>query len=428
MSAASQISAPIGRLVKAADQVAAGDLSARVEADGAPGEIATLSQAFNRMTGDLQAQQAALKTASEEAQDRSRFIETVLSGVSAGVIGLDKRGRISAINDSALQLLSISEVEVRGKALGTIAPELGDLVRRVEAHIEEDLDVSREGETRRLRVRIEGGVGGEMVLTFDDITRLVTAQRNAAWRDVARRIAHEIKNPLTPIQLSAERLKRKFRPVITEDVEIFDRCTDTIIRQVGDIGRMVDEFSSFARMPAPRFTNENPAELLREAVFAQRVAAPELAVELVEPLPKAKMKADGRMVGQALANILKNAGEAVAARRLGTPADDDQTAIIARLEVHNDIATFIIEDDGKGLPVRDRDRLTEPYVTTREKGTGLGLAIVKRICEDHGGELKLSDADSLHGAKICLIFPLNPTGKAGRETEPRGAGVPAAES
>ena len=427
MSAASAISAPIGRLVKAADQVAAGDLTARVEADGAPGEIATLSAAFNRMTGDLQAQQAALKTASDEAQDRSRFIETVLSGVSAGVIGLDKRGRISAINDSALQLLSISELEVRGKALGTIAPELGDLVRRVEAHIEEDIDVSREGETRRLRVRIEGGVGGEMVLTFDDITRLVTAQRNAAWRDVARRIAHEIKNPLTPIQLSAERLKRKFRPAITEDIEIFDRCTDTIIRQVGDIGRMVDEFSSFARMPAPRFTNENPAELLREAVFDQRVAAPDLVVELVEPLPRAKMKADGRMVGQALANILKNAGEAVAARRLSTPADEDQVAIIARLEVEDGIATFIIEDDGKGLPVRDRDRLTEPYVTTREKGTGLGLAIVKRICEDHGGELKLSDADSLHGAKICLIFPLNPTGKAGRETEPRGAGAPAAE-
>ncbi|MES2859826.1 MAG: HAMP domain-containing protein, partial [Pseudomonadota bacterium] len=195
MSAASAISAPIGRLVKAADQVAAGDLSARVEADGAPGEIATLSQAFNRMTGDLQAQQAALKTASEDAQDRSRFIETVLSGVSAGVIGLDKRGRVSAINDSALQLLSISEVEVRGKSLGVIAPELAELVKRVEAHIEEDIDVSREGETRRLRVRIEGGVGGEMVLTFDDITRLVTAQRNAAWRDVARRIAHEIKNP-----------------------------------------------------------------------------------------------------------------------------------------------------------------------------------------------------------------------------------------
>lgn len=424
MSAASAISAPIGRLVKAADQVAGGDLSARVDPEGAPGEIKTLSDAFNRMTGDLETQQAALKTASEEAQDRSRFIETVLSGVSAGVIGLDKRGRISAINDSALQLLSISDLDVHGKSLAAIAPELSELVGRVEAHIEEDIDVAREGETRRLRVRIEGGVGGEMVLTFDDITRLVTAQRNAAWRDVARRIAHEIKNPLTPIQLSAERLRRKYRTKV-DDVEVFDRCTETIIRQVGDIGRMVDEFSSFARMPAPRFAFENPAELLREAVFAQRVAAPNLPVELVEPLPKAKMRCDGRMVGQALANILKNAGEAVAARRATDP-DDASTAIIARLEVEDGIATFIIEDDGKGLPVRDRDRLTEPYVTTREKGTGLGLAIVKRICEDHGGELKLADAENLNGARVCLIFPLSPPVRTG-QSEPKGNGLAAAE-
>jgi two-component system nitrogen regulation sensor histidine kinase NtrY len=424
MSAASAISAPIGRLVKAADQVAGGDLSARVDPEGAPGEIKTLSEAFNRMTGDLETQQAALKTASDEAQDRSRFIETVLSGVSAGVIGLDKRGRISAINDSALQLLSISELDVHGKALAAIAPELSELVGRVEAHIEEDIDVAREGETRRLRVRIEGGVGGEMVLTFDDITRLVTAQRNAAWRDVARRIAHEIKNPLTPIQLSAERLRRKYRAKV-DDVEVFDRCTETIIRQVGDIGRMVDEFSSFARMPAPRFAVENPAELLREAVFAQRVAAPNLPVELVEPLPKAKMRCDGRMVGQALANILKNAGEAVAARRVADP-DDASTAIVARLDVEDGIATFIIEDDGKGLPVRDRDRLTEPYVTTREKGTGLGLAIVKRICEDHGGELKLADAENLNGARVCLIFPLTPPVRTG-QAEPKGSGLAAAE-
>ena len=426
MSAASAISGPIGRLIKAADQVAGGDLSARVDNQGAPGEIADLSEAFNRMTGDLEHQQAALKTASDDAQSRTLFIETVLSGVSAGVIGLDRRGRISAINDSALQLLSIAEADVYGRPLAEVAPELSELVGRVEAHIEEDIDVAREGETRRLRVRIEGGQGGEMVLTFDDITRLVTAQRNAAWRDVARRIAHEIKNPLTPIQLSAERLRRKYRARIGDDVEVFDRCTDTIIRQVGDIGRMVDEFSSFARMPTPRFTTENPAELLREAVFAQRVAAPDIAVELVEPLPDVKFQADGRMVGQALANILKNAGEAVAARRLGTPdTDEGAPAIIAKLTVENSIATFVIEDDGKGLPTRDRDRLTEPYVTTREKGTGLGLAIVKRICEDHGGELKLADAETLHGARVCLIFPLNPHPRTTEDA--RASGVVAAE-
>ena len=408
MSAATAISAPIGRLVEAADKVAGGDLTARVTGEDGPGEIKTLTAAFNRMTGDLETQQTALRDASVEATERTRFIETVLSGVSAGVIGVDRQRRVSAINDSAVELLGLSDAEIIGRPLGEAAPELGELAGRAEAHIEEEIDVSRGGETRRLRVRIEGGLGGEMVLTFDDITRLVTAQRNAAWRDVARRIAHEIKNPLTPIQLSAERLRRRYRKQVGDDLEVFDRCTETIIRQVGDIGRMVDEFSSFARMPAPRFTAENPAELLREAVFAQRVAVPGVGVELVDPLPTATMQADGRMVGQALTNILKNAGEAVAARRAiePRPGDGKRTGVSARLEVADGLATFIVEDDGIGLPAKDRDRLAEPYVTTREKGTGLGLAIVKRICEDHGGELLLADAEQLSGARVCLVFPL----------------------
>jgi len=420
MSAASAISGPIGRLVEAADRVAGGDLTARVEGDDGPGEIKNLNAAFNRMTGDLEAQQAALRAASEEATGRTRFIETVLSGVSAGVIGVDRQRRVSAINDSAVELLGLKAgAEIIGRPLAEAAPELGELAGRAEAHIEEEIDVSRDGETRRLRVRIEGGLGGEMVLTFDDITRLVTAQRNAAWRDVARRIAHEIKNPLTPIQLSAERLRRRYRKQVGDDVEVFDRCTETIIRQVGDIGRMVDEFSSFARMPAPRFTAENPAELLREAVFAQRVAAPDIGVELIEPLPEVVLHADGRMVGQALTNILKNAGEAVAARRAIAPkaGDGKRPGVSARLEVADEMVTFIVEDDGVGLPAKDRDRLTEPYVTTREKGTGLGLAIVKRICEEHGGELKLADAEQLSGARVCLVFPLKSslqaTGTAG---------------
>jgi two-component system, NtrC family, nitrogen regulation sensor histidine kinase NtrY len=435
MSAASAISAPIGRLVEAADRVASGDLSARIEDAGGLGEIQTLSEAFNRMTDDLAGQQAALRTASEEATERSRFIETVLSGVSAGVIGVDRRRRVSAINDSAVELLAITAPEIIGRPLGEVSPELSELAGRAEAHIEEEIDVSREGETRRLRVRIEGGVGGEMVLTFDDITRLVTAQRNAAWRDVARRIAHEIKNPLTPIQLSAERLRRRYRKQVGDDVEVFDRCTETIIRQVGDIGRMVDEFSAFARMPAPRFTGENPAEILRESVFAQRVAAPQIGVELVEPLPKVVLLADRQMIGQALTNILKNAGEAVAARRESDPrpGDGSRPGIQARLSVEDDVLTFVVEDDGMGLPAKDRDRLTEPYVTTREKGTGLGLAIVKRICEEHGGELKLADAETLSGARVCLIFPLKsstqPTGPVGEKgaKASRSPTVPAAE-
>ncbi|WP_282009083.1 sensor histidine kinase NtrY-like [Brevundimonas aveniformis] len=402
LSAASTISAPVGRLVKAAHRVASGDLTARVDSETDPGEIAVLSRAFNKMTEDLDAQQTALKAASTEAQNRSQFIETVLSGVSAGVIGLDRKGRVSAINDQAVRLLDLDDQGVVGQPIRKIAPELASLIHEGEG-AEHDIDVSRESETRRLRVRTSGGAGGEVVLTFDDITRLMTAQRNAAWRDVARRIAHEIKNPLTPIQLSAERLRRKYRSQVEEDVETFDRCTDTIIRQVEDIGRMVDEFSSFARMPAPKFADEDAVELLREAVFARRVGSPDVVVELEEPGEAIRLICDGRMIGQALTNILKNGAESVMARKAIDPTSPGR--LRASIEVSDDYVVYVVEDDGIGLPARDRDRLIEPYVTNREKGTGLGLAIVKRIAEEHGGELILADAVDLTGARVCLVFP-----------------------
>ena len=404
MTAAAQISSPVARLVQAADRVAGGDLSARVNSEGDPAEIAVLSRAFNRMTGDLQAQQEALKAASREAQERSRFTETVLSGVSAGVIGLDGDRRISAVNSQALRLLGLREADTIGRSLARAAPELAEVVAHAaEDGSEQDVDVTRGAEARRLRVRVSGARKGSLVLTFDDITRLMAAQRNAAWRDVARRIAHEIKNPLTPIQLSAERLQRKYRDQIKGDLETFDRCTDTIIRQVGDIGRMVDEFSAFARMPTPKFAHEDGAELLRQAVFAQRVAHPEIELELIGASGASPFIGDGRMVAQALTNVLKNAGEAVAARRLQTP--EDGGLMRARLVETENSITFVIEDNGIGLPAKDRDRLTEPYVTTREKGTGLGLAIVKRICEEHDGELVLGDATELSGARVALCFP-----------------------
>jgi len=403
MAAAGAIAAPVARLVQAADRVAAGDLDVRVDAEKDVEEIAVLSHAFNRMTSDLRTQQEALKNASAEAVQRRRFIETVLSGVSAGVVGLDARGRVSAINRQALLLLGLEEGEAVGKPLSKVSPELATVLSAPPEAGEQEVDVTRAGDTHRLRVRVSDGEEGGLILTFDDITRLVTAQRNAAWRDVARRIAHEIKNPLTPIQLSAERLRRKYRDQISGDLETFDRCTDTIIRQVGDIGRMVDEFSSFARMPAPKFAEEDPAELLRQAVFAQRVAQPEVRLDLKEPLPHVRFVADGRMVAQALTNVLKNAGEAVAARRAVDP--DAPANMTAALELEGDGLAFVVEDDGVGLPVKDRDRLTEPYVTTREKGTGLGLAIVKRICEEHGGELVLGDANELTGARVALRFP-----------------------
>ena len=405
MGAATTISGPVAGLVAVAHRVAGGDLTARVDAHNHPEEIAVLSHAFNKMTGDLQAQQAALKAASVEAESRREFIETVLAGVSAGVLGLDPSGRISAANQQAQALLGL-EGDAHGRLLADLAPELGSVAAtaaRVGGEAEEEVDMVRSGETLRLRVRASGTAEGGLVLTFDDITRLVTAQRSAAWRDVARRIAHEIKNPLTPIQLSAERLQRKYRSEIRSDPDIFDRCTETIIRQVGDIGRMVDEFSAFARMPAPKFETHNANELLRQAVFAQRVADPDTTIELQEPEREYELVCDGRMVGQALTNLFKNAGEAIATRRLATPSLKGR--LIGRLVADERGVAFEVEDNGVGLPTTNRDQLTEPYVTTREKGTGLGLAIVKRILEEHGGELLLLDAAKKPGARAVLRFP-----------------------
>jgi two-component system nitrogen regulation sensor histidine kinase NtrY len=404
MSAASAIAAPVARLVQAAGYVAAGDLSARVDAESDPEEIAVLSRAFNSMTHDLQVQQEALRRAREGAERERQFMATVLKGVSAGVIGLDRQGRISVANDQAALLLALPGDAGRGRKLSAVAPEFVPVLEAAArgASGEHEVDVARGRDTRRLRIRASRSEAG-LVLTFDDITRLVTAQRNAAWRDVARRIAHEIKNPLTPIQLSAERLRKKFRKLApAEELEVFDRCTDTIVRQVGDIGRMVDEFSAFARMPAPKFSEQDAAELLRAAVFALRVASPDILVELEEP-PEVALMADGHMLGQALTNVLKNASEAVEARRAGEARFEGR--IRARLLVDEAGVAFEVEDNGVGLPAKDRDRLTEPYVTTRDKGTGLGLAIVKRILEDHGGELELADARDGQGALVVLRLP-----------------------
>ncbi len=406
LAVANQIATPVARLVRAADLVAGGDLSARVPTGKEPAEIAVLSRAFNRMTSDLDAQQEALRRAGEEARGRRDFIEAVLSGVSAGVLGLDAQGAVSAVNQRALALLGLEGREVLGRPLVEVGPELVDIAeraRRAGQEAETEVDVVRGADSRRLRSRAAPAADAGLVLTFDDITRLVSAQRNAAWRDVARRIAHEIKNPLTPIQLSAERLRRRYRKEIVSDVEIFDRCTDTIIRQVGDIGRMVDEFSSFARMPQPVFAPADLAELVRETAFAQRIAYPDVAVE-VDELAPAPISADARLLGQALANVLKNAGEAVAARVCAQP--EPPGAIRVRLNESGGQACVTVEDNGVGLPTRDRDRLTEPYVTTREKGTGLGLAIVKRILEEHGGELRLGDSAQPPGARVTLTLPL----------------------
>jgi two-component system nitrogen regulation sensor histidine kinase NtrY len=428
MSAASSIAAPIARLVQASGKVAAGDLSVRVDTSDNIEEINGLFRAFNHMTRDLEAQQNALVAAHTEAESRRQFVETMLFGVSAGVIGLDPAGRISVVNRQAATLLELPETRL-GLPVSELVPEFQNAVEQAAGsgvQVEEDVDVVRGAESRRLRLRVGHSPDG-LVLTFDDITRLVAAQRNAAWKDVARRIAHEIKNPLTPILLSAERIRRKYRRDITTDLETFDRCTDTIIRQVGDIRSMVDEFSAFARMPAPKFARTDGVELLRQAVFAQRVADPETQVEMTVPEGQVSLLCDVRMIGQALINLLKNASEAISARRGGGA---HAGRIVARLVVDGGWAAFEFEDNGVGLPAKDRDRLTEPYVTTREKGTGLGLAIVDRIMEEHGGELSLADAANLPGARVTLRLPLAPVASqhalSDATTEPSYAATPPA--
>ena len=411
---ATQISRRISGLVVAAERVRGGDLSARVFEVDENDEFGSLSRAFNRMTGQLESQQSELVEANRQLDLRRRFTEAVLSGVSAGVIGLDETGLIHLPNRSASTLLGIDFEQVLGQPLGKIVPEMAPLLQAAmalpERQVEAQIRLMTRGNVTVLLVRIASERGqGEtrgFVVTFDDITELLGAQRKAAWADVARRIAHEMKNPLTPIQLSAERLKRKYLSQITTDPETFEICTDTIIRQVGDIGRMVDEFSSFARMPAPTMKRENLQEITRQAVFLQRAAHGDMEFAVDIPAEPIEISCDSRQVSQALINLLQNAIDSIQARQVaqtGAGTTPESGRIHVRLYSQAGRAFLVVEDNGKGLPKEGRESLTEPYVTTRAKGTGLGLAIVKKIMEDHAGELVLQDGPN-GGARVSLVF------------------------
>ena len=407
---AAQFAGPISRLITAAEQVRGGDLAARVPEGEKDDELASLSRAFNRMTYQIESQQRELREANRQLDERRRFTETVLTGVSAGVIGLDSLGRVNLPNRSASALLGADLEQAIGQDLAEVAPEMAGLLdeaeRRPDRLAQSQVELLRGNSTRTLLVRIaaehSGRVMSGFVVTFDDITELLSAQRKAAWADIARRIAHEIKNPLTPIQLAAERLRRRYLKEIKSDVETFTICTDTIVRHVGDIGRMIDEFSSFARMPTPVLKPENLVEIVHRAVFLQCTAHPEIVFEPVFPARPVAVNCDARLVGQALINIVKNAIELIEARRA-----EDKASPAGRIRVsvaeEDGQAAVIIEDNGKGLPQHGREQLTEPYVTTRTKGTGLGLAIVKKIMEDHHGELVLEDGET-EGASVSLHF------------------------
>jgi two-component system nitrogen regulation sensor histidine kinase NtrY len=364
----------------------------------------------------------------------------VLSGVSAGVVGLEPDGRVNLPNRRASELLGIDLDAAVGLPFASVVPEFAPMFeapREAGAQTAE-IRIGPPSNRRTLLARLSmEGQGAGLVLTFDDITELLSAQRKAAWADVARRIAHEIKNPLTPIQLSAERLKRRYLKQITNDPETFVACTDTIVRQVGDIGRMVDEFSAFARMPQPVIKPEDLGQVVREGLVLQRDAHPEIEYAITLPPVPPVVPCDRRLLNQALTNLLQNAADAIAMRAQPQPGDDGGAApfrspgerighIGIRLEPGEEGVAIAIEDDGIGLPAgEERDRLAEPYVTHKPKGTGLGLAIVKKIMEDHGGRLVLEDRGQEQGARAVLLLPLRAVGERGQE---RASGERSAES
>jgi two-component system nitrogen regulation sensor histidine kinase NtrY len=396
LTVADRLVRPVGELVDAARRVTAGDLSARVAIPRARDEVGTLATAFNRMTRQLEAQTGALVTANDQLDSRRALTEAVLSGVSAGVISIDADRRIRLINSSAANFLHADGDSPVGQSLDGVAPELALLLDSDER--EAIVQLTSIGEPRTLAVKIVPDERGH-VLTFDDITQQLLDQRRAAWSDVARRIAHEIKNPLTPIQLAAERLQRRYGKEIASDRATFDRLTETIVRQVGDLRRMVDEFSSFARMPKPVFREESLVDIARQALFLHEVAHPGVRFSLDAPEDAPELVCDRRQLGQALTNIVKNAVEAIGQREEGGDNGTVEMSIIDhapnRLEIR-------IADDGIGLPV-ERDRLVEPYVTTRSRGTGLGLAIVKKIVEEHFGTMSFADRPG-GGTIVSILF------------------------
>ncbi|MEL6608975.1 MAG: PAS domain-containing sensor histidine kinase [Pseudomonadota bacterium] len=412
---AERLSRPVGRLTGAAQRVGAGDLDVRVPEETGDDEIAMLGRYFNQMTAQLKGQRETLLDNTRQIERRRRLFDSVLSSVSSGVVGLNARGHVTFVNRSAERLLDFDAAD-EGPPLSVAIPEFAELFDELltsrTGTAQREIRLTRNGLQEILFVRMarrenEGGDGEGYVIAFEDVTDLVGAQRMAAWGDVARRIAHEIKNPLTPIQLSAERIKRKYGPKLGEESDGLDQMTEVIVRQTNDLRRIVDEFSRFARMPEPVRSHQDLSELVRAAVLLQENANPHIAFDCVVPSTPVPVDVDDTMISQALTNLLKNAAEAIETR---LERGDVFEARIAVKLTGNDEARLTVSDTGIGLP-EDRTRLFEPYVTTRDKGTGLGLPIVAKIIEEHDGVLHLTDAapdgeDAHRGACAVMTLPL----------------------
>ncbi|MDX1974053.1 MAG: PAS domain-containing sensor histidine kinase [Rickettsiales bacterium] len=409
---ARHLTRPISNLASAAERVRSGDFSVRVADTKDTDEIGLLARSFNRMTEQLQMQRGELIEANRRLDERRRFSEAVLSGVSAGVIALDSDKKITLINRSAHAILqSVEQPIASGLSINEVLPGIHELLVKAEQQTGETMDsimtVTHDNRSISLHVRVTVEMLNDMIegfiVTFDDITQLVSAQRTAAWADVARRVAHEIKNPLTPIQLSAERLKRKYLKFITEDQDSFIKYTDTIGKHVADIGRMVEEFVSFARMPTPIFTQEDLGALIKKTIFSTQVAYPNVDFLLDIPTTPVCFECDEGQVTQVFGNLFKNAAEAIEAKLAQSPQEGQKGKVTATLTTNEEAITVTVEDNGIGFPPEDAQKLLEPYITTRSKGTGLGLSIVKKIIEDHKGTIKLENS-STGGARVVLSF------------------------
>jgi len=406
---ANRLVAPIGRLVAAANQIRQGDMTARADGPAGPDELGVLSRTFNRMTRQLEAQRRELVSTNRELDERRRFLEAVLEGVTAGILGVTPKGEVHLSNSSACELLGTDADRLVGTRLSEAAPQMAELLdeaaRSPERIAQAQVAIERDEQLRTLLVRVaaetEGGSLVGFVVTFDDITQQLRDQRVAAWADVARRIAHEIKNPLTPIQLSAERLRRKYERELA-DPDVFTQCTDTIIRQVSDLRRMVDEFSAFARMPSPDFEAHELGRLIRESVVLQDMGESNIHFELDLPDEPVEIVCDERLIAQALTNLVKNAAESIGARLETDGGEAGQITLALRRE--SERVDLVVEDNGRGFP-EDAARLVEPYVTTRAKGTGLGLSIAQRIAEEHGGWLSLETREA-GGARVIMSISL----------------------
>lgn len=396
---------PLNELVDAARRVGSGNFALRVEGRTDADEMGLLNRAFNRMTAQIEKQTQALLTANGQLQERGTFIEAVLESVTSGIISVDAKGTVQLMNSTAQKLLLERSITgPLGYPLVEIAPQISALVDSGKPS--GVVQYGRDGELLTLAVKIARDATGH-VITFEDITRQLLDQRQAAWSDVARRIAHEIKNPLTPIQLATERLSRRYRKQIHQDPELFEDLTRTIIRQVGDLRKMVDEFSSFARLPKPIFRTEDPMELTRQALFLQEVARPDLSFEFQSEGQIGSIACDRHQFGQAMTNVLKNAVEAIEAKaKEAGEGYEGKVTVSLEAQPQTQGVLLRITDNGIGLP-QDRDRIIEPYVTTREKGTGLGLAIVNKIVEEHGGEMTFMPAQG-GGTTVTMRFAADP--------------------